>query len=354
MSRLIQSLSGFQEQGIRMEDSRQRRHSSRRRPGSAGPTRESPAYQRTRPPKVGKRPRRPGILGRLAGWVRKWCRLPRPNEADLLSDFADRVARASTTAEVRTALADAARRMSRENSSEKGNGPGLNLPLRFGGKSLSSLKLAVDPNQWSARQRFRLESLAALAAAAEIALGTTRRPGSASVTDPVLDPATGLPSAAFLETHLTQALALAKRRKEPLVLMAVALEGLDRLRESDGAEFAGMALRLAARAVSSTLRASDLVVRLEGDRLAAVLPGAGKSDAIRVAEVLRRAVAEAGVASSVPTSLWASIGIAAYPDDAHSPQSLRTACEQALRQGEKSSRLAYSSRSGLDTGGTPR
>ncbi len=336
-----------------MEDSRQRRHSSRRL-GSAGPTRERPARERTRAPRGRHRPRRTGILGPLAGWARKWFWLSRPNEADLLSDFADRVARASTTAEVRTALADAARRMSGEHSPKEGKGPDWNLPLRFGGKSLSSLKLTVDPNQWSIRQRLRLESLAALAAAAEIALGTTRRLGSASVADPVRDPATGLPSVAFLETHLTQALALARRRKEPLVLMAVALEGLDRLRETDGAEFADMALSLAARAVSSTLRASDLVVRLEGDRLAAVLPGAGKSDAIRVAEVLRRAVAEAGVASSVPTSLSASIGIAAYPDDADSPQSLRAACEQALRPAEKSSRLACSSRSGLDTGATPR
>lgn len=276
-----------------------------------------------------------------------------------MSDFAERVARASTTAEVRTALAEVLRQFGGRGVPEDGKPPSgsvMKLPLRFGGKELGVLNLAVDSSRWPDRKRQRLESLASLAAAAEIALGTTRRLGSASMADPVRDPVTGLPTWAFLEAHLSQALALAKRRKETLTMLAVSLVGLDRLRDRDGSEFAGMALGLAARAVAGTLRSSDLVVRLDGDRLAAVLPGAGKADAGRVGEVIRRAVAEAGIASSVPTTLSVSIGMATFPEDAHSPRSLRAACEEALQEGAKSARngKARSSRSGLDTEGGPR
>lgn len=340
-----------------MEDRRPSALSSRRSPGAAGSV-QGKLAQRARdvpesrnPPSWGRR------LRRLGDCARRWLRLPGTSGTDALDDFAKRLARASTTAEVRTALADAARKLGGRRVPEALRtpaGPSVVLPLRFGGRDLGSLTLVIDPARWSERQRLRLETLAALAAAAEIALGSTRRPGSALRPESVRDPATGLPSAAFLETHLTQALALAKRRKEPLVLMAVELGGLALLRDRDGPEFAGMALNLAARALAGTLRASDLVVRLDGDRLAAVLPGAGKLDAVRLGEVVRRAVAEAGVASSVPTELTASVGIAAYPDDAHTPLALRAACEEALRDRGNPRRRPLSSRSALDTEGRRR
>ncbi len=344
-----------------MEDPLQRRHSIRRRLGAIGPTCESPARGARHAPTASETNRElPGEatrLGRLAISARSWFRLTGSSERDYLGEFADRVAKASTTGEIRSALVEVARRLGALNVPDDVGSPSdpvLTIPLRFGGKTVGSLKLAIDPNRWTDRQAHRLEALAALAAAAEIALGATRRLGHASVTDPVRDPVTGLPTAAFLDAHLTQALALARRRKESLTLLAVSLDGLDRLRENDGAEFAGMALGLAARAVAGTLRASDLVVRLDGDRLVAVLPGAGKSDAVRVGEVIRRAVTEAGIASSVPAKLTASIGIAAFPDDAHSPRGLMAACEQAIQEQAKSNRHSRSSRSGLDTGGTPR
>jgi diguanylate cyclase (GGDEF)-like protein len=287
------------------------------------------------------------------GWLRRWLRLPAPAGPDPLGDFAERLAGATTTAEVRTALAEAAHKLGGRRASDDG-GSNLAIPLKFGGRSVGSLRLAADPRRWSGRSRRRLEALASLAAAAEIALEATRKLGSASAAEPVRDPATGLPTAAFLEAHLTQALALARRRKEALSLMAVRVEGLDRLRECDGPEFALMALGLAGRAVAGTLRASDLVARLDGDRLAAVLPGASKADAARIGEVVRRAVAEAGVASSVPATLVASVGVASYPDDAETPRALLSACDQALNDRTKASRRASSLRSALDTRGTPR
>ena len=286
-----------------------------------------------------------------------WFRLAGSNDRDPLGNFAERVAKASTMGEIRSALVEAARRLGALGVPEDGtmgSHPVLTIPLRFGGRHVGSLRLAIDRRRWTDRQRQQLEALAALAAAAELAR-SARPAGWATFRRRIpCDSVTGLPTAAFLDAHLAQALALTKRRKESLTLLAVSIDGLDRLRDRDGPEFAGMALGLAARAVAGTLRASDLVVRLDGDRLVAVLPGAGKTDAIRVGEVIRRAVAEAGIASSVPTTLTASIGIATFPDDAHTPRGLLTACEQALQEGAKSNRHSRSSRSGLDTGGSPR
>ena len=85
-----------------------------------------------------------------------------------------------------------------------------------------------------------------------------------------------------------------------------------------------------ARAVAATLREGDLVARASADRLAAVLPLAAAADALAVAEAVRRAIGEAGLAGAVPVPLTASIGVAGFPDDADGPEGLIAAAEEAL------------------------
>ncbi len=79
-----------------------------------------------------------------------------------------------------------------------------------------------------------------------------------------------------------------------------------------------------------TLRASDVVARVEHDRFVAVLPGASSDDAPKVAETLRRAIAEACVASALAKPLSVSIGVVSYPEHAREAGPLLAAVSEAL------------------------
>ncbi len=255
--------------------------------------------------------------------------------------YVTRLATCRTAAEVRTALAEAAAgaaggaRVGFE-PDPSGSAAGLLVPLRFAGRRLGLLRVVPRrPRPWPRALARRLEALAAMAAAAELALGAAldaldEVEPRASGAGLVRDPATGLHSASFLDAYLAQALALSRRRREPLALIVIEPDGLEAVRDRDGPEFADSALDLAGRAVTGTLRSSDLVARLDRDRLAAVLPGAARPDAHRLAGLLGDAIAEAGIASATDPPLTATLGVAGFPDDASDAASLRLAAVEAL------------------------
>ena len=241
--------------------------------------------------------------------------------------FTGRLASAQSPTDVREALAAAARRLvpgvgTRYSDESDLQGPAgtLAIPLRFAGRTVGSLRLEANrPRPWKAQITRRLARLATLAAAAELAmLASHASPADRTIRsqDPDRDSATGLPGPAFFERYLPTALAMAGRRREPLSLLIVVPEEIDEVREEDGPEFAAAALRIVARAVTQSLRATDVVALLEGDRIAAALPGATRRDLPRVCNLLRRAIAEAGIASAAPLDLDITFLAATYPDEA--------------------------------------
>lgn len=202
----------------------------------------------------------------------------------------------------------------------------LAVPLRFAGRTRGVLRLDVGSRRRSRRTLQCLETLATLAAAAAVA--SDDDPSDAATRDP----ATGVHNEPFLDAYLTHALALAQRRGEPLTLLCLGIEGLEVARQRNGSPLADAALRQLARAVVGTLRASDVVARVDsGDasHLVAVLPAAPAVAAPRVALALRRSIAEAGATSGLAPPLTVAIGAATYPDGAETPAGLRAAAFNA-------------------------
>jgi len=294
------------------------------------------------PPPRRAGPRR-GAPPALARWLAAWAGAARGRAGAgerALHDLADLAREAREPGEVRRALAGLARRvpgvaeaevLSSAAAGERARpgacAPGgtLHLPLRAAGHGRGTLVVRADGRRgWPARSVRLLTTMAALAAAAEHALAAGP-PGSGP-----LDPATGLPDAAVLAIALEKSLAQARRRGEGLTLMAIGPDGLGALRAAHGPRLADAALGRIARAVVATLRAGDLVVRLPGDRLAAVLPGARAGDAPTVAEAVRRAIAEAGLVGATPCPLTACLGTASFPDAAEDAGALLAAATSAL------------------------
>lgn len=280
-------------------------------------------------------------LSVAGAWLGTQARRLRPD--DRAGRWARRLARARTVDEVRAILLDAARNLvpggrplhvHAAAAEERIEGL-TTVPIRCADRLIGGLRLDAAAVRRAAGPRLRaLETLAALAAAVELALAEPPRPGQAAPL--VRDPVTGLHTEAFLDAFLDQTMALARRRGEPLSLLVLGLDGLDRIADRDGPLLVDAALGIAARALTGTLRGSDLVTRIERNRFAAVLPAAAREDAARVAEVVRRAQAEAGLTSGARRPLTASIGLATRPDHAHDAPSLRQQAEAALERAQQS------------------
>ncbi len=219
--------------------------------------------------------------------------------------------------------------------------PPLLIPLQAGDSNFGTLRLVADhadagPPAWPDPVVRRLRALCAVAAVAERALALTAlaRPTLDPVGDPVGDPEVGPRGSAILGAFLGFALAQARRRHEPLSLLDVAVDRLAALKALMGDELGESAVDRAARAIKGTVRASDVIARLEDGRLVVILPNAGAVDAARVAEGVRAAIARAGSASATMPGLTASIGVATYPEQARDCPTLRAAASSARARAE--------------------
>lgn len=134
----------------------------------------------------------------------------------------------------------------------------------------------------------------------------------------------------FLVAFLPYAVAQARRHLEPVSILGVATDRLSAIRELHGADLAEAAVRRVAEVVARTLRASDVITRLDDGRIVAVLPFAGAEDLPMLAEAVREAIAQAGRATRAMPRLTGSIGMAAYPEHAHDARSLLTSALGAL------------------------
>ncbi|GAC1449985.1 MAG: hypothetical protein NVSMB9_34170 [Isosphaeraceae bacterium] len=206
----------------------------------------------------------------------------------------------------------------------------LSLGLRCGDHYQMTLQLYAKPGRggrWPRPVLRRLYTLRAMAAAAERGLHSGRRaPG---------EPEGGASEAAvrdatFLNAILPYALAQAKRHREPLSVFCVGMDRLLALAVAQGKAVADLAVRRLAEEVARTLRGSDVVARLDDDRIIVVLPNTGPSDAWKVARVLRSALDAASLALGSDTGRSVSIGLACFPEDGAEMVGLIAAADEAM------------------------
>ncbi len=128
------------------------------------------------------------------------------------------------------------------------------------------------------------------------------------------DLATGLPHEVQLLEHMTQLLALRERQPEPLVLIALRIEGYARVADRMGMEAANVLRRKVAVRLRGGLRASDVVAALGQDTFAVLL---GHVDAVadgeRVATKLVRALQQPFSVAGQACTVGAVVGMAHHP-----------------------------------------
>lgn len=156
------------------------------------------------------------------------------------------------------------------------------------------------------------------------------------------DALTGLPNRHLLGDRIEQSIAKAGRNQRLLALAFVDLDRFKNVNDSMGHEAGDKLLVEVANRLVSCLRTGDTVSRQGGDEFVVVLTDLAKAeDAGRVAQkMLDTLSVPASIANSevVPS---ASIGIALYPRDGESTQTLMMNADQAMYGAKQAGRNQY-------------
>ncbi len=133
-----------------------------------------------------------------------------------------------------------------------------------------------------------------------------------------IDPLTGLLNARAYEAALARRLAA----RTPFALVLADLDGLKEINDTRGHIAGNEALTTFATTLAGAVRREDVVARIGGDEFAVLVSGAGAVEAEVMTERLRETVTAAG--------LSASLGWAAYPEDAGDGRRLFEAADRRL------------------------
>ena len=153
------------------------------------------------------------------------------------------------------------------------------------------------------------------------------------------DPLTGLPNRRAFDDELTRRLAEWKRKGALFCMLLVDVDHFKELNDRHGHPAGDQVLRQLAEILLTALREMDLAARIGGEEFAVLLPSTNLPDAMRVAQRLRAAVADAPleVSPDQTVKLTISIGLTAVRPGDHPLLLLRRA-DQALYAAKRAGR----------------
>ena len=140
-----------------------------------------------------------------------------------------------------------------------------------------------------------------------------------------------LQDATFLNAVLPFALSQARRHLEPLSIVCVSIDRLRGIQDLLGRAAVDRLVRDVGKTVGTMIRGSDFVVRLDDDRVVAVLPRR-REGALEVAKRICSAVASKTQGRCSNPSVTVSIGVATFPSCADNVLSLFSAADEALER----------------------
>jgi diguanylate cyclase (GGDEF)-like protein/PAS domain S-box-containing protein len=153
------------------------------------------------------------------------------------------------------------------------------------------------------------------------------------------DSLTGLANRTLLSERLQQAIRHARSQGTRLAVVFVDLDRFKLINDSLGHQVGDELLRTMAARLKSGVRESDTVARLGGDEFVLLLNG--HRDAESIAGVLERMLASIGRRWSIPQgdfNITCSMGVALYPDDGTSAETLLKHADAAMYRAKEKGR----------------
>lgn len=147
------------------------------------------------------------------------------------------------------------------------------------------------------------------------------------------DTLTLLPNRRFFNDWLEKSVAIAQRNNFSIAVLFIDLDGFKQVNDRFGHDAGDQVLRVSASRFQGLLRESDLLARLGGDEFVILVSQAPANAELSVlAERLVGTLAEPIGIGRETAQVGASIGIAVFPRDAHSVDSLLRAADKAMYQ----------------------
>ncbi|MBW8078802.1 MAG: diguanylate cyclase [Gallionella sp.] len=159
------------------------------------------------------------------------------------------------------------------------------------------------------------------------------------------DPLTDLPNRALFLDRLATSVALAKRERHKIATIFLDLDGFKQVNDTHGHDVGDMLLRGVSTRLTKTIRSSDTVARIGGDEFTFILNNIGaEENALAVADKIIAALAPPFDFGGRICKVGGSIGIAIFPDDADSVETLVKQADEAMylsKQSGKNTRRLY-------------
>jgi diguanylate cyclase (GGDEF)-like protein len=144
--------------------------------------------------------------------------------------------------------------------------------------------------------------------------------------------------ATFLNAVLPFALNQSRRHREPLSILCMAIDQQKSVQDLLGRAEVDRLIQHVGKITGCLIRTSDIVARLDDDRVVAVLPRAPRGGALGVAHKICRAVAESHPPNCSIPSVTVSIGVATFPSCSDNVYSLFDAADEALAWAQNNGR----------------
>ena len=183
-----------------------------------------------------------------------------------------------------------------------------------------------------------LQRIIDLAARFAVALSSVERE-EALYRQAHFDPLTGLPNRQLLKDRLTQYLASARLENHSGAILFLDLDRFKEINDVFGHSVGDGVLTQASERIVSEVRARDTVARLGGDEFVVVLPNVRNDSIVRgTAERLLNKLSEAFTVSETDHYLSASIGIAMFPADGATVETLLKNADAAMYRAKEAGR----------------
>ncbi|WP_342131170.1 diguanylate cyclase domain-containing protein [Hydrogenophaga sp. OTU3427] len=156
------------------------------------------------------------------------------------------------------------------------------------------------------------------------------------------DPLTGLPNRRKFQERLDLALAQARRFPQRVCVLFIDLDRFKLINDNVGHDAGDAVLQAVARRLKAMLREVDTVARIGGDEFVVVLGAPATDEQLdAIAAKLLDGLREPVDFEHQRLELGCSIGIAIYPDHAHSAVDLLAAADQAMYRAKTAGRNTY-------------
>ena len=136
------------------------------------------------------------------------------------------------------------------------------------------------------------------------------------------DLVTDLPNRTLFMDRLRQALLIAQRDKKQLMVLVVNLDGFRELNDTLGHHVGDLVLHEVSARIRASLRQADTIARIGGDEFAILLRAEDKVNTVTPVRRTLNALAPAMELNGTSVSVSAGMGIAVFPEHAHSAEDL--------------------------------